>query len=412
MAVWTKKTQSEIELVLEPSKGVQDNSAEAVYSKMPEERKRKIDAYRQGFDISSTSSIMALGLEVSQPIREINRQVLSLPMSDVPELEKLFPELLLVFEQFDPTTLLESKRGLFAKFKNNRNVAAFITKFQSAESVILDIQTRLEQAGFQLEKDVATEEQLIQDNIRYIEDMQDFIFALHMTLEELLAEIKERESSVDLTDPVNYYVQNEVIEMKMAAENIDDQIHQLEQQLLLAKQTIPILLNLSQSNVKLIRQIRNIINTAIPAWENGFVVALHTKRQESAIKLGEATVDMTNRILVNNAKMLELNASAIAEAISQGVIKLETFKQANESILRTTKTLVEVRERSIRERKLQVDEYRKIAAELENVGQVDMTLLESSSETRNSRQAIMGGTRIDVGDTSLSKRFPSIKLKK
>lgn len=156
---------------------------------------------------------------------------------------------------------------------------------------------------------------------------------------------------------------------------MDNQVYWLEQQRLLAVQTLPILRNLKNNNRDMVRQIEMTIQQSIPAWEQGIIIAFHIHRQQGALRIERAVHDMTNNLVLQNSKLLKENSVEIAKAVQGGMIDMETFREANKNIIEASKKMTEVKNNAIKSRAANIEEYRKLTNQLIDAERRDITAL-------------------------------------
>lgn len=330
-------------------------------------------AIKDSIDISDEKAIMGLGSDISKEISELNKAVLStVKVKDIPEIEEVLPKLNAVFQQVDSTSLMSKKQGLFSKLFKTDQISEFITRFENAEDMVSEIQKNLQRVEMELRKDVELEDKLGLQNLDYIKRLQQYILAMKLKLNDELANIEVKQKEVDANDFVALQL---LEEEKDKIESLDKQIFWLEQQKLLAIQTLPVLRNLKNNNKDMIRQISLTVQQSIPAWEQSIILAFHMHRQQGALRIERAVHEMTNRIVKQNSQLLKENSIEIVRAVQSGMIDIETFREANQNLIETSKMVVEAKNNAMRIREQQLEEYRRIAEKLLETEKRDMTKL-------------------------------------
>ena len=331
-------------------------------SKFDETQQKRIMDIKNSIDVSDEKGVMLLGSKAARNIAELNKTVLAtVRTKDIPEIEEMLPQLQNAFKEVDSNTLLVKKPGLFAKFKQSSNIAKFIQKFETAEAVVANIQTSLEKIEQELRKDIEMENTLGQRNLQYIQDLEECIMGMQLKLNEEAAELEEKRANIDNNDFVALQL---LAEEQDKLDGLSKQIFWLEQQKMLAIQTLPILRNLKNNNKDMVRQISLTVKQSIPAWEQGIIIAFHIHRQQGALRIERAIHEMTNQIVIQNSKLLRENSIEIAEAVQNGMIDMETFREANKNIIETTQKLAEVKNNAITNRRQSIEEYRRLTTQL------------------------------------------------
>ena len=353
-----------------------DIANEVALANMDPDDRDKIEKIRDSINIHDDKAVMSLGAEVSKEISSLNKTVLSnVKVKDIPEIEAILPQLTSAFKEVDSSTLLAKKQGLFSRLVRGDQVKEFMQKFENAEGVVAGIQQNLQRVEVELRKDIEMEDALGKRNIEYIRELQNFIVGMKLKLNEELAEIERRQSVVDPND----YVELQLIEEeKDKIDGLDKQIFWLEQQRMLAVQTLPLLRNLKNNNRDMVRQITLTVQQSIPAWEQGIIIAFHIHRQQGALRIERAVHDMTNQIVKQNSELLKQNSVEIAKAVEGGMIDLDTFREANKNIIETSKKLTDIKNLAMENRSKSIEEYRKLTQQLLEAEKRDVLQLAGS----------------------------------
>lgn len=350
---------------------------EIILDRLDKSERDKILALKDSIDISDEQAVMQLGSEVSREITALNKTVLStVKIRDIPEIEAILPQLNSAFKDVDSSSLLVKKQGFFSRLIKGDQLKEFMTKFENAETVVANIQNNLQRVEMELRKDIELEDSLGRRNIEYIKELQDYIVAMKLKLNEALAELEDKQRVVNTNDFVALQL---IEEEKDKIDGLDKQIFWLEQQRLLAIQTLPILRNLKNNNRDMVRQISLTIQQSIPAWEQGIIIAFHIHRQQGALRIERAVHDMTNQLVKQNSQLLKENSLEIAKAVQGGMIDIDTFREANKNLIETSQKVTEVKNLALKNRTENIAEYRKLTEELLEAEKRDILKLASTT---------------------------------
>ena len=337
-------------------------SKEIMLGQLDKDKRDRVLEIKSKLDITDENSIMDIGAAVSRDIANMNKSVLSaVKVKDIPEVESIVPQLQSAFNEVDSQSLIVQKQGVIARLFRGNQVKDFVTKFENAAQVVASIQSNLEQIEMKLRKDVEVEERLGRENIRFIQEVEETILAMKLAKDDALLDIEKREK---VTDPDDFVARQLIEEDKDKILSLEKQVFWLEQQKLLAIQTLPILKNLKTNNMDMVRQIRSTVEQAIPAWEQGIIIAFHIHRQQGALRVERAIHDMTNQIVRRNSELIKANSIEIAKAVQDGMIDMETFREANKNIIDTTTKLAEIKQTAMKNREQSIREYRQITEKL------------------------------------------------
>ena len=343
-----------------------------------EDEQSEIRSLSESIDLTNDKSILSLGSDISRQISTLNRTVLSsVKTKDLPEIESMLPELQSVFNEVNGTTVVSKKQpNWISKLLRQDPAKDFMTKFENAESVVSTIQNNLQRIEMELRKDIELEDTLGLQNIAYIRELEKCITAMKLRMQEEAYNIEKKAKETNQDDIVALQL---LEEEKDRLSSLDKQIFWLEQQRLLAIQTLPILRNLKNNNKDMVRQISMTVQQSIPAWEQSIIIAFHIQRQQSALRVERAVHEMTNKIVLQNCKLLKENSVEIINAVQNGMIDLETFQEANRSLIETSRLVVEAKNNAVKNRRENIQEYRRITESLLRAQQDEVLKLANKS---------------------------------
>lgn len=349
------------------------------FERLDEATRQEVMRCKQSLDTNNIESVMRYGGEACKNLTEFNKTLLSnFKMKDIPEVEELLPMLTQAFNEVDTSTLLPKKQGLFSKLFKSDQVTNFIQKFENVEQVVQGVQKKLQQVDFELMKDIETENILGQKNLEYIKHLDCHIFAIRMLYQEELEKVKQEEIEVDQSDVVAMHL---LSEHKEAVARLDRRAYNLQLQRVEAIQTLPVLKELINGNIGLSEQIKTAISQGIPTWQRNILIALQLHRQQGALRIEEAVHRMTNDLIKSNSLLLKENATAIARAVENGLIDIETLEEANKNIIETAKAVTQIADEATKKRH-------------ENLGKLDHIVSElMEAETRQ-----LIGPAVTLGD--------------
>ena len=91
-----------------------------------------------------------------------------------------------------------------------------------------------------------------------------------------------------------------------------------------------------QNNDSLMAEkIRSSIVNTIPLWKNQMVLALSLYHSEQAMQAQRNVTDVTNELLMKNAKTLHQGSVNVAKESERGIVDMETLKQTNLELIAT-----------------------------------------------------------------------------
>lgn len=164
-----------------------------------EDRRNSIMTIKDGISLES-ESVLDFGNGASKNLTEFSSDLLSkMKLKDSPEVETLLGDLLKGLGQIDANTLLEKKPSFFQRlFGERADIKKFITRYEDISSVITEIKSKLEVSTFQLKKDMEVCSRYLEQNLNYINALDDYIMAGRI-------KVNEEQSEIDACDCYSEY---------------------------------------------------------------------------------------------------------------------------------------------------------------------------------------------------------------
>lgn len=333
-------------------------------STLPQEKQQEILNIKNSIRFDN-ESIATYSQGVSKKLTDFSGKILdTVKLKDSPEIETLLVELMGELDTLDTTSLMEKRHSFLHKLFKSNELKTFIMKYDSVAQIISSVKAKLEQAEYQLRKDIKTTEMYLQNNAEYIEELDKYIIAAKLKINEEENIITEMKSTADNEDLLQ--VQEIAIRDSELA-SFKRKIHNLELQRTIAIQNIPQLLILKQGDSVLVEKINDSIASTIPLWESQMVIAITTLRQESGVKLSKSVTDTTNKILLQNSEALKQSAIGVATELERDIVDIDTLKKSNENLIQTFKEIREIRAEGARKRDESYHELQELQIKLNDV---------------------------------------------
>ena len=285
-------------------------------------------------DISLNSEcILSFGSAASKNLNEFSTDLLkTMKVKDNPDVEEMIASLISGLSEVDPNTLVESKPSFLKRLFKVDDVKTFMTKYENVSAVIDEVKKKLELAQYQLKKDTELCNRYLEQNIFFIQELDKYILAGKLKLEEAKSSIKAEELEIDKTDALAVQKislkQNEI-------DRLERKIHDLELRRQVGIQNIPQIILIQQGDSILIEKIGTSIDSAIPLWENQMVLAIQMMRQRGALAIQRSVTDTTNRLLEANSKLLKQESIEVAKELERGIIDVEVLKKTTTNLIET-----------------------------------------------------------------------------
>lgn len=317
-------------------------------SNISEERRHTIMTIKDGIALES-ESILDFGNAASKNLTEFSSDLLSkMKLKDTPEVETLLSDLLKGLDQIDASTLLEKKPTFFQRlFGEKVDVKKFIMRYEDISSVITEIKSKLEVSTFQLKKDMEVCSRYLEQNLNYINALDDYIMAGRIKVNEEQSEIDAERAVIDREDMLAV---NQLNARQSNLDRLERKVHDLNLMRAIAIQNIPQIMLIRDGDGVLVEKIQSSINSAIPLWESQMVIAIQLMRQKGALTIQKSVTDTTNNLIARNSELLESGTVEVAKELERGIVDVEVLKKSSENLIKTLESLKQIRENGRKER--------------------------------------------------------------
>jgi uncharacterized protein YaaN involved in tellurite resistance len=213
-------------------------------------------------------------------------------------------------------------------------VRHWAAKFEKINTEIESIEDQLDAAQRSLTKDVVMFDQLFAQNKKFFDELNVYIAAGEMKLEELRSvTLPEFQAHARETqDPMDA---QRVNDLQSLIERFDKKVHNLKLSRTIAIQTAPQIRIIQANNQVLVDKIQSSIMTTLPLWRSQIVIGVGLARQERALEMQKQVDETTNELLSKNSEMLKQGSIEIAKQNERGIVDIETLRKVNEDLITT-----------------------------------------------------------------------------
>ena len=239
----------------------------------------------------------------------------------------------------------------------------FIARYEKLSVQIEKIIDELDRARMTLLKDITLLDGLYQKNLDYLHELDLFIAAGQMKLEELrtktLPELQARaESSKDPMDAQRLQDFNQFLD------RFDKKLYDLKLSRMVSIQTAPQVRLIQNGDQLLVEKIQSSILNTIPLWKNQIVIAISLFRQKKAVELQKQVSQTTNDLLSRNAEMLKQGTIDVARESERGIVEIETLQKVNTDLISTIEEALKIQQEGKSKRAAAETELAKMEDEL------------------------------------------------
>ncbi|MEG0934925.1 MAG: toxic anion resistance protein [Clostridia bacterium] len=308
----------------------------------PEERKM-IEDFSKKIDVTDTNLVFSYGAGAQQQIASFSDSALkNVQTQDLGEVGDLIGGLVTELRGF--TIDDEEKGGIFGFFRKQVDKLQMMkAKFDHAEVNVNKIVDGLEGHQVQLLKDIATLDQLYEQNLTYFKELSMYIEAGKLRLSQVrekdLVEAKKKAELSNL--PEDAQAAND---LAAKIDRFEKKIYDLELTRNISIQMAPQIRLLQNSNQMMAEKIQSSLVNTIPLWKSQMVLALGMQHTQSAMEAQRAVTDLTNELLKKNAEKLHTATVETAKESERGIVDIETLKQTNESLIQTMDEVLKIQQ--------------------------------------------------------------------
>ena len=338
-------------------------------SSLSEQKRQEILALKNDISLDS-KGLMNFGSAAVKSMNDFSTAMLkTMQIKDFPEIDAILGELMGELQKVDSNTLLSYKPPFWKKLFGIESMEKFINEFkgqfESVYGVIDSVKKRLEDAKFQLSKDITLCEKYMDQNLEHINELDNCMFAGKLKLNEVREEIEAEMATLDKEDELAVHMMSE----KQSAENrLEINIRDLALMRENAVQKMHQMRLVKDGDTVLIEKIEKSINIAIPMWESQMLTAFVVARQQSCIDIEKAIYDMSNNLAMLNSELVKAGAVQIAQELQKGVMDIEVLKSSTQRLIETFNEV----------KKINVEGKQKRRAEIEELGRITIGLNEAA----------------------------------
>lgn len=307
---------------------------------------QKLMVLKNEIDISSPSSVMSYGVAPMTEIAKFSDSLMEgIKVKDAGEIGGQLGSLITKVKEYDPMGLEDKSFSFLKKLPIIGNL------FKRGEITLNDnkdliaqvdtIASHLDRSMVGLITDNERIELLYNQNFEYYLEVDAYVQAGKLKLEEVrnteLAEAKAlADSSKDLLDAQR---------LKDLTENInrfERRIHDLELSKTISMQMAPQIRIVQNNNQQLAEKINNSIMSTLPIWKSQMVLSASLEEQSKAVKLQKDVSETTNRLLRQNAEILQINSIETAKEAERSIIDVETIREVQSRLVNTIEETMKI----------------------------------------------------------------------
>lgn len=307
------------------------------------------DNINNNIKVNDSNSILNYGLELQSKLANYSDEFLNnIKAFDAGEIGHTINDLLSQINHVDVENSDNKFKKMMLKLPFAKKVMTsgkrLLQKYDSINNNIGDIVTSLDKGRLNILKDNDKLKTLFENNVSYIEELEQHIIAGHLKLEELQDELNEMRDSGD-------YESYEISDREDFINRLSKRVMDMELTRTITVQTLPQIRLVQNNNATMAEKVQSSITTTIPIWKNQVSVAVALNRQKGIIEVQNKVYDTTNKILSKNSEMLKTNSVDVAKQNERGVVDIDTIKKVNQDLVSTLSEIKKIKEDGDKARK-------------------------------------------------------------
>lgn len=309
----------------------------------PEEYKEKlkllpeVKALTNEINIQDVNTIATFGQKSAEEISKISDKILSI--AKVPtnkDAAQMITQLSKIMDKFDIREIEKiqdepAKQSFLQKLKQKiaDEFEALVAKYDNMSKEVDKIAQLLRTYENQTKQDNVTLTEMCQANHNYFEQLERYVVAAEIGLEEIAA---YREQVANRTDISEDNKNAQLQQLDMMSQMLRQRQYDLLQAEIVARMTVPMLQNMQLTNVNLIREINTAFIIGLPIFKQNLAQAIMLKRQAITANSMEQFKGTINKQLEQNAAYAAAQGTVVAQNVTKGTFDMETLRKVYSTI--------------------------------------------------------------------------------
>lgn len=316
--------------------------------------KTEVQELMKKIEVTQPNSILEFGASSADNVTKISDSLLnSIKAVNQEEAGEVLVQLTKIMDKFDIADFEKTKEPgfiekMFKKVKNS--VDAMLQRYDSLGKEVDQVYMILKKYENQLQKDTQNLQQLYEANIEYYKQLEQYIVAGEMAIEELDNEHIPafEKQAMESNDGM---AQNNLQLLKQCRDMLDSRVYDLRLAENVALQSMPMIQSMQRGNFDLARTIKSSFIITLPIFRQCLIQAVQLKRQELMAKNIDALRETTNELLVRNAQNTAKQGVMMANMAGRGAVDIDKLEESFTTIVNGIKEAKLEQERNATQRK-------------------------------------------------------------
>ena len=307
---------------------------------------KEIQALIQQIDLNDANTIVKFGSSTAEEVSKLSDKILkSIETTKVEDSGKLLMQLNKIMDKFDIKDFEDNKSGFLGKLFNRakNSVDALFNKYNTMGDEVEKVNIMLKEYEAEIIDANRDLEDMFVNNMHYYEELEKYIVAGRLAIEELSKEIiPEMEAQVEKSgDKIALMTVNN---LKQMLEMMEQRVYDLELAQNVALQSLPSIRSIQKGNHDLVRKINSAFIVTLPIFKQCLAQSIILKRQSIQAEATKALDEKTKELLIRNAENTALQTKMTAQLASGSFVDVETLEKTWETIVRGIEETKEIQE--------------------------------------------------------------------
>jgi uncharacterized protein YaaN involved in tellurite resistance len=304
-------------------------------------------------DLNNAQSLLTFGSHSAEEVSRFADTILrSMEKTKADDAGKLIMQLDKIMEKFDIKDFeKQGKPGLldriFHRAKNS--IESLFRKYHSMGEEVDKIFITLKEYEAEINKTNRELEEMFEKNLFYYEELQKYIIAGEMAIEELTTKLipEWEQHAMKTGDKLD---QMTVQNLYQAKEMLEQRVYDLRLAENIALQSMPMIKSIQYGNYNLVRKINSAFIITLPIFKQCLAQAIMLKRQAIQAKAVKALDERTNELILRNAQNTALQTKLTAQLASGSFVSIETLEKTWQTIMQGIEETKQIQLESQRQR--------------------------------------------------------------
>ena len=291
---------------------------------------------------TDTNSILNYGLELQTKLSTYSSEILgSVRNIDTGEIGGIIQDLL---SELNIIKIEESSSNPIVRFLESlpilknlvRSTKKILDKYDKVSGNLDNIVVKLDKGRSSLLKDINVLDKMFIKNVEFIDDVEAYILAAKMKVEEMEQTVAEMEVSENV-EPF------EIQDSRNYLDGLKKKLVDLQLTRAVTVQSLPQIRVVQANNSVMVSKIQSAVTNTIPLWRNSICLAVMLDKQKRIVEVQKSVNKATNDILLKNSEILRENSIDVAKINEETIVDVDTLKKVNQDLMSTLDEILKIK---------------------------------------------------------------------